>query len=218
MTINHHLSDPTLLSYAAGNVSEASSLVIVTHVHMCSECRQKLNDLELLGGLSLEDSPVSSINPDALEIVLEHIAKQESIPEKPNCRKINNSDIPAPLQSFLPHGLSEINWKMVAPGIKSFSFSKRKSKTSTIRLLKISPGTAIPEHSHGGMELTLVLKGSFSDGKTKFFPGDVADLDEDTQHNPIVDNDEDCICLIATDAPLKFSNFIPRLAQLFTGV
>ncbi|MFY7862622.1 MAG: 3-oxoacyl-[acyl-carrier-protein] synthase III C-terminal domain-containing protein, partial [Rhodoluna sp.] len=39
---------------------------------------------------------------------------------------------------------------------------------SQVRLLKIPAGKPVPEHSHGGRELTLVLKGAFSDGATVF--------------------------------------------------
>jgi putative transcriptional regulator len=48
--------------------------------------------------------------------------------------------------------------------------------------------------------------------------GDIADLDDDIHHQPIADTDEDCICLIVTEAPLKFKAMMPKLFQYFVGM
>jgi putative transcriptional regulator len=82
-------------------------------------------------------------------------------------------------------------------------------------LLYIPAGAAMPNHSHNGMELTLVLQGAFSDEIDHFARGDVELGDEDLHHTPVADPGVDCICLAATDAPLKFNSLIPRLLQPF---
>lgn len=73
----------------------------------------------------------------------------------------------------------------------------------------------MPSHGHTGSELTMVLRGSYTDELGRFCAGDVADLDPDVQHQPVADTDEHCICLIATDAPLRFNGLVPRLLQPF---
>ena len=40
----------------------------------------------------------------------------------------------------------------------------------------------------------------------------------DTNHQPIADSHRDCICLIATDAPLRFTGLMGRLMQPFIGL
>ena len=65
--------------------------------------------------------------------------------------------------------------------------------------------------------LTLILQGSFSDEIGRFTVGDIADLDNEVEHQPLVDSDVDCICLIATDAPLKFSTLLGKIVQPMTG-
>jgi putative transcriptional regulator len=87
-----------------------------------------------------------------------------------------------------------------------------------LQLLRIAPGKMLPDHGHGGEELTLVLSGSYSDHMGRFSAGDVADLDEDTEHAPRVDSDVACICLVATEAPTRFKSFWARLAQPFVGI
>jgi putative transcriptional regulator len=63
------------------------------------------------------------------------------------------------------------------------------------------------------MELTLVLQGSFSDETGHFARGDLEVADEELEHTPVADGGEVCICLAATDAPLRFNSLMPRLFQ-----
>jgi len=92
------------------------------------------------------------------------------------------------------------------------------SEDATVRLLKIPAGTAVPDHGHHGTELTLVLQGAFVDETDRFGAGDVEVANEDMHHTPVAEAGEDCICLAATDAPLRFKGIIPRLAQRFSGM
>jgi putative transcriptional regulator len=71
----------------------------------------------------------------------------------------------------------------------------------------------MPDHGHGGTELTLVLQGAFLDGADRFGPGDVELADAATEHRPVAEDWDDCICLAASDARLRFKGLLPRLAQ-----
>jgi putative transcriptional regulator len=86
---------------------------------------------------------------------------------------------------------------------------------ATVRLLRIPAGRAMPDHGHGGMELTLVLQGAFVDGNNRYGRGDLEVADQDMDHTPVAEAGEDCICLAATDAPLRFRAWLPRLVQPF---
>jgi putative transcriptional regulator len=129
-----------------------------------------------------------------------------------------NDTLPTPLREFITTELDDIEWNSLAPGIKGHPLTGLNTGSGTLSLLKIAPGMSIPEHGHQGSELTLVLKGSFSDEIGQFGVGDIADLDDTSQHQPIADTSEACICLIATDASLKFTGLMPRLVQYFTGL
>jgi putative transcriptional regulator len=76
----------------------------------------------------------------------------------------------------------------------------------------------VPNHGHRGIELTLVLQGAFVDDGGRFARGDIEIADEELDHTPVADDAEDCICLAATDAPLRFSSWVPRLAQPFLRI
>jgi len=66
--------------------------------------------------------------------------------------------------------------------------------------------------------LTLVLQGAFRDQTALFAAGDVEVANEDLNHTPVAEIGEDCICLAATDAPLLFNAWIPRIAQPFLRI
>ena len=47
----------------------------------------------------------------------------------------------------------------------------------------------------------------------RFNRGDIEIADEEMEHTPVALAGQDCICLAATDAPLRFRGLLPRLAQ-----
>jgi putative transcriptional regulator len=75
----------------------------------------------------------------------------------------------------------------------------------------------VPEHGHRGHETVCVLAGSYSDRLGRFGPGDLAEADAEVEHQPVADAGQDCICLIATTAPLRFHGRAARLLQPVLG-
>ncbi|KEI70142.1 ChrR family anti-sigma-E factor [Endozoicomonas elysicola] len=215
MSCNHHPDDSTLLSYGAGSLPDALAMVVACHIAACSHCRGKIADAEQIGLGLMEQEPVQSMSERSREWMLAMLDEpcEESMPE-PQLAVGDDSDgdIPAPLQPLIGQWFSELHWRTMAPGMKQFILPASQGK---LRLLKIAPGTFMPSHGHSGSELTLVLKGSYSDELGRFSAGDVADVDPDMNHQPVADTHEGCICLIATDGPLRFKGLVPRLLQPF---
>ena len=60
-------------------------------------------------------------------------------------------------------------WKSVGMGVRQSILSA--GPEGSVRLLYIPPGQAVPDHGHGGLELTLVLQGSFRDETGQFRSG-----------------------------------------------
>nr|HMS95514.1 ChrR family anti-sigma-E factor [Tabrizicola sp.] len=107
-------------------------------------------------------------------------------------------------------------WRRVGGGVRQAILPT--GRDATARLLVIPAGTAVPDHGHRGTELTLVLQGAFADESARFGRGDVEIADEAVEHTPVALAGEACICLAATDAPLRFLGLIPRLAQPFLRI
>lgn len=214
MNIKHHLDEATLLSYTAGSMTNSMALVVACHLSVCETCRAKAAQMEAIGGALLTELPSIQMSENALEkalAALDSDPQESAFREKP----VNNENVPQPLAEYIDAPLGEIEWKRLGPGIGYIDLPTQGTGVS--KLLRIDPGKSVLPHTHQGNELTMVLTGSFSDEVGRFSAGDVADLDDEIAHQPLVDSQEPCICLIATDAPLKFNSLLGRIIQPITG-
>jgi putative transcriptional regulator len=211
--IKHHLSDALLMAYSAGNLPEAFNLTIATHISMCDECRARLGAFDSIGGAIVEESTAVGMSAGSLEAVMHRLKTPEVTAKQP---AKSQTVLPKPLHDYIGGDLDSVRWKSIGMGVKQAILPT--SSDATARLLFIPAGAAVPDHGHQGTELTLVLKGAFADEVDHFGPGDIEVANEDLNHTPVADIGEDCICLAATDAPLKFRSLIPRLAQPFLRI
>lgn len=216
MTIRHHLDEEIILAYAAGALDEATSLLVATHMALCPRCRSALSMGEAVGGALLETLPPADIDASMMAAIL---AEPEApAPEPRRVRPAEGSCVlPRPLRDYVGGDVDRIRWRSLGGGVKHMPLVTSRGG-SKARLLYIPAEAAAPEHGHRGMELTLVLAGSFHDGGAWFRRGDVETADPDIEHQPVAGPDEDCICLAVTDAPLRFRGLLPRLAQPFLGI
>lgn len=218
----HHPRTETLAAYAAGHLFEASSVLIATHLETCAQCQRAVRDLEALGGVALEAAPEEALAPGTLERFWQTAGEREAAAHEPietPPEIARGLEAAAPLAAYLGEaGLDGVRWRAVAPGVSQAILAAHGYRKGALRLLRIAPGIGVPLHTHGGNELTLVLKGAYVDELGLWGVGDVADLDGKTRHSPLADGDEPCVCLIATDAPLRFTDLASRLIQPFVGL
>lgn len=212
MLLNHHPDTSTILAYAAGAVTEGLSLVLAAHFELCSQCRADVNKAEHMGGDLFLRLPPSSLSRDSLDKALEAIAISPGV-EQGQHPVSDPNDLPMVLLPFFPTGLAGVNWRRLMPGFKQRLLGGVDSGMGSIRLLHISPGAKVPQHTHLGSEVTLVLQGSYSDETGHYRSGDLSDLDPSVLHQPVVDSEQPCICLIATDQRLQFSGALNRMIQ-----
>jgi putative transcriptional regulator len=209
MTIRHHLSEQLLIGYAAGSLPEAFGLVVATHISLCDECRARLASYDTVGGALIEDQGDIAMGDAALEAVM---ARIEGMPQATQRAPMRSAGIfPAPLADYVGGDLSAVKWRSIGMGVKQAVLPT--GPDASVRLLYIPAGVAVPDHGHRGMELTLVLQGAFADANDRFDRGDLEIADESLEHTPVAMAGMDCICLAATDAPLKFRAMLPRLTQ-----
>ena len=211
--ITHCAKDDLLLSYSAGALGESWLLAVGSHVHMCKEFSDDVALGEKIGGSLLSD-----ITPIALEksldAVLGKLGDQEPIGKavEPELDAL----IPSPLCDYIGDSLDVLEWSKVGNGISQHLIET--SDSGQARLLRIPPGTALPEHGHSGRELTLVISGGYRDNSGSYSRGDMADIDDGLGHQPTADDGEDCVCLIVTDTPIKFKGILPRILQPFIRI
>ena len=225
MTIRHHLNDDTLAAYANGTLASTLSVVVATHLSICPDCRKHLEFIYTMGAAELDELEPISLSESDLDFCDEiMLSEQEDSSKFNTTAQVQNQSLlaamPRPLSDIIPSDLSKIPWKKLVPGISHYPLQgyANENGKGALRLLKISPGMVMAEHTHTGQELTLILRGSYIDEIGRFAEGDIADLDDSLHHQPVADTDQDCICLIATDAPLRFKGFFSRLLQPLIGI
>ncbi|NVK42310.1 MAG: cupin domain-containing protein [Oceanospirillaceae bacterium] len=222
MNIRHHLDDATLMGHAAGTLVPGMSLLVGCHLERCADCRERLAQAESVGGALLEEvPPVAMDSSNALAELFARIEAEPFEESRPTQPRMPGTPPEAAMPMLLAGQLDgrrfdELDWRTLAPGVRQVDL--HLGGPGATRLLRFAPGVSVPHHSHRGNELTLVLRGSYNDEVGRFRAGDVADLDDQVAHQPLNDTDEDCICLIATDAPLRFSGLMGRLVQPFIGM
>jgi len=214
--IRHHLTDPILLAYAAGTLPEAFNLVVATHVSLCDDCRAQLATFEALGGEIMAETDAALVNAGALAATLALIGDPAWSPGPVRPARREGGLFPAPLRDYVGGDLDAVKWRRLGGGVAQAILPT--ANDASVRLLRIPGGAMVPDHGHGGMELTLVLQGAFRDDTDRFGPGDVEVADTAMTHQPIAEDGPDCICLAATDAPLRFRAMIPRIAQQFLRI
>lgn len=214
-----HLDDATVVAYAGGSLSNCLSVVAAGHVAMCDHCRAKVRKAEAVGGALLETSELEQMKPDALSSVFERIDGSDWVQPKSRSDVSDDADpsLPLPVSRLLDLKLDDVRWKMAGPGV-GIHVIEKNTDGSSLYLLKVRPGHKLPDHGHAGQEMTLILRGAYRDQIGRFAPGDVADLDENIEHQPVIEEGEDCICLIATEAPARFKGLVPRLLQPIVGI
>ncbi|SMC46467.1 ChrR family anti-sigma-E factor [Rhizobium sp. RU36D] len=223
MSVVHHLSDDLLLEYASGSLAEGWSIAVASHLALCPSCRKRLALMEQAGGEMLRSISCDEVETDdawsnmkARLGASDKTGMRISTPS-PRAAPATSAVLPEPLRSYLGSDVDGLKWKPLGRGAYHIPIRVGDGETS-VRLLRIPAGKPVPEHSHGGRELTLVLAGSFSDETGRFARGDIEDADETLEHQPIADEGEDCICLAVTDAPLKFRSWFVRMVQPVLGI
>ncbi|MDX2289672.1 MAG: ChrR family anti-sigma-E factor [Hyphomicrobiaceae bacterium] len=212
----HHPDASTLMSFAAGSLPEALSAVVAAHVEMCSTCGRELRTAERIGAALFEQ-----LEPAALTAQMsgeaERIPRRERWQDQAYAECAPGS-LPRAIQRLVGCDLDDVQWKRLGLGVWHMPLPLSEGATGDLRLLKIAPGQIMPEHGHGGCELTLVLAGAYRDEIGLFAAGDVADLGDDIEHMPISCAERGCICLIASEEKARFKGLFARMVQPFTGL
>ena len=215
----HHLSETLLLDYASGALDEASSILVASHLTLCAECRHHAETLDAVGGELIESVTPSSMAGDALDRIMARLDEPENTQqaEAPLTAVNDNPTLPRVLQRYLGGDLEGVDWKPIGMGVETADISLEGSASRAF-LLKVGAGRAVPKHSHDGNEIVMVLKGAYRDECGLFRRGDVEIADSTTNHQPVADAGEDCVCLAVTDGPLRLTGPIGRWFNAFVRI
>ena len=219
MTNPGHAPEDLILRHATGALDPAFSLLIETHLAMSSASRRLHAQFEALGGALLEELAPADVDPAAWNRALRALdADGEPAVDRPKRKAAHPKlpegfALPAPLASVDIH-----HWRWIAPGVRS----AEHRPAGTWRVARLSArdrsGHDRSRHGHVGDEATCVLRGGFRDRDAHFGPGDVAQVDEEVEHDIVIDAGDPCLCLIAMEGRTRPSSWFGRLYQKFRDI
>jgi putative transcriptional regulator len=194
VTIVFHPSEELLMQFASGAIKAPFDIPLRAHIDACVLCRKEAAVWEGVGGALLETVAPAAMQDGALESALSAIERGRGHPTPRVSPAHRASTLPASLQRYRPGFEFPIG-----PGIYKRNLWKSPRGAGRAFLLRGKPGLALPRHGHSGVEVTYVVSGGYSDEHGHYTAGDLFTADDSVSHQPRVDDDGECVLLIATD-------------------
>jgi putative transcriptional regulator len=195
--------DVLIARCAAGSLPAPAQVLVESHLALKADHRALAAGLEALAGEALDASAPIDLHGRAAR--LDRIfagAPPEAAPER------KPLVFPRPLFDFLGFDADRVPWKSKLPGFKEYDLGEIDGCHT--QLLWLRPGRKIPDHTHDGLELVLVLDGDFTDASGHYGPGDIALSDDTVDHRPIAGTERPCICLSVVEGNLKLTGPLHR--------
>jgi putative transcriptional regulator len=213
-----------LAEYSAGSLAWAISLGVAAHIDMCSECRSRVAGLNRIGAALLDTCPKHDVDDGAFEQLMGRIrqtqpqaARSESeLPKSAINKDKMLINLPKVVNKLLPKD-KPLDWKHVSPALKMARLKTGQNQYE-VAFHKISLGGKVAEHDHKGLEITLVLKGSFSDGDGVYTPGDFLVRQQGEVHRPTAAQNEDCLCFSIVEAPVHLTGLLGKFINPFLSI
>lgn len=228
--IKHHPSFELIQSFVSGDLPASLAAGIAIHADMCPQCQKQIAQLteqvaeanfeqNFLHKFVVDDGDLAGVEEclNELDDDLSDLLFDDMISD------ITENDDIAPTvevtptiiemkghQYTLPKTISRVDFgKTTQIGKLARARAQLDEGEIHTSLLHIDPGGSVPEHTHNGFELTVLLEGSFSDEKGEYVKGDFIMLDKRHQHHPMSENG--CLCYTVANDSLHFTQGINKL-------
>ncbi|WP_432210503.1 ChrR family anti-sigma-E factor [Marinobacter alkaliphilus] len=207
----HHPDSLSLMEYSAGNLTEPHALCIRLHLEQCPHCRSRVDTLNSLGAVMMEQQPKVTVSDSSFEQLM---ARIDSAPQ--DTSPVVQAPRLSPLQKLLGQDINELPWKRQLGDVSVLDISEKfPGQGEQVVLQKLVAGGKAAAHTHRGDETTIVLQGAFADQKGVFNQWDFVVLNEQDEHRPVAVGCEDCITLSVLSAPVKLTGTFTRMLNPF---
>jgi len=102
----HHPDSLTLMEYSAGNLTEPRALCIRLHLAECSHCRSRVDTLDSLGAVMMDQQPKVTVSETSFEQLM---ARIDAAPE--DTSPVVETPRLSPIQKLLGDDLDNLPWK-----------------------------------------------------------------------------------------------------------
>lgn len=220
---NYHPTTDMLQKFALGELPATLAAAVSIHAEMCSHCRETIQEIEeqqaeqhfetfdsLLNSgyedlavegacINIEQAIANITASDEIDLAIESKEKTISV-------KGQEYVLPRALTNMAMSKWSSIG-KLARSRIELDEGDLRAS------LLQIQSGGSVPQHTHKGFELTLLLDGEFKDELGEYGPGDFIMLDGSHTHSPVTE--QGCLCYTVSNDAQHFTQGINKLLNPF---
>lgn len=230
--ITHHPDDNLLTEYSSGSLANALGVIVCAHLQTCPHCRKRVEQLNKLGAAILNHSVVEVVQPDSFTQLMARIRSnsersvdgknsqlsgaQQQAPQKLHPTYANDPlliHVPKIIAKILPRD-GKLKWKRVSGSLITARLKTGQSQYE-VAFQRISSGGKVVEHDHRGLEVTMVLCGSFSDADGVYNQGDFLVRNPGEVHRPTATQNQDCLCISVVEAPVKVTGFMGKLINPF---
>ncbi|MAD74745.1 MAG: anti-sigma factor [Rheinheimera sp.] len=207
-----------LEQYVEGSLSADVALAVSAHIDLCPHCQQLSRDITNDQACVLTEQQVTARDDvqewnQMLDFITNQPVLAAKVPAHDNiAAQVANVTVNG--RTFqIPRALARLaenqNKWLHLGGIATAKLPTADKQH--VSLLYIDKGTEVPNHTHLGLEMTLVLAGKIVDENGEYGVGDLLINSPDDTHTPRTLADEDCLCLSVLSAPLKFNKGLTRL-------
>ncbi len=214
--IKFHPTDKQLTQFAEGNIAATQALVISAHCDMCSQCQDFIQAKSYEFAKDIENIHAHEQTDPAFEKMLAEITALPMLDIRPDITpriELDGKffDVPKPLQRYVKH---TGNWSKLLG--KVWQAPVEIGGDYVANFIYMEKGGQVPEHTHRGNELTLVVNGEFSDGLNEYDSGDFLMMDSEHVHAPMSEAKDGCLVFSIVDQPLHFTSGLARLLNPFS--
>ncbi|MEH8018468.1 ChrR family anti-sigma-E factor [Rheinheimera muenzenbergensis] len=211
--IKFHPSMALLEQFAEGTLSADVALAVSAHIDLCPHCQRLNRDITADMASQLEKAAPTGSSTDWQDMIAAIVAQPQlaktAQPELAQAQpiRVNQREfvMPRALQRLAAeHG----KWLQLG-GIATAKLPAGAGHH--VSLLYIADDTEVPQHTHLGLEMTLVLAGKIVDENGEYVAGDLLINSPDDTHTPRTLAGQDCLCLSVLSAPLQFKKGLTRL-------
>ncbi|WJG08406.1 ChrR family anti-sigma-E factor [Aliiglaciecola sp. LCG003] len=219
--INFHPNQLQLIDFVEGNSAPAMALMISAHKDMCPKCRGRIELLESSIGEGIFEVEAERIDfgtmlsditklPAAEQITFDQASRGQPLVESIELDG-RQFKLPRTLRRFIAKtgNFSHLLGNLWQAPVDLGPIGKAN-------FIYMQKGGRVPEHTHRGTELTLVINGEFSDGMSDYDTGDFILMGGENTHAPYSEASEGCLVFSIVDAPLHFTSGIARLLNPFS--
>lgn len=207
-----HPSSDQLIEFSSGTGSSALSIAISTHLHFCGECRVRVGELESTAAVLFEEQSSIPVEMEGFDKLMSRIAAEPAAPK--TVTKQEPTRFPPMIEKLINRDTEALDWRNPMKNLRVCRLMTDESGF-ILGLHHMKSGGRVPNHTHRGNEISVVIEGGFSDALGSYRPGDFIHLSTDHVHSPQADADGDCWLLSIVEAPVKLTGPLGWLVNPF---